>query len=271
MPGRFDTASRADSRLGLRLLAAAVIAPIELACAVAGDWWFTGLVLVVAAVAAWEWSALQTRGRFLPVLGVGCALAFPLSLALGILTLAPLALSIAISAGILLLPRSGDAESLTTGALAVVGSICVGCLLVPAIALRGADNGVAWLLTVILGTWACDTLAFAIGRRRGTHRLGLWMSPNKTIEGTISGILAAAVVGVLAGFVFPSVAVKLLGLGVVVGLSTVGGDLVESAVKRRLGVKDMGWIIPGHGGILDRIDGQLYSVLFGYLFVTLTP
>lgn len=270
--GRVGASKVSDSSLGPRLFAAAVTGPIVLACAIVGGWWFAGLILLVTGIAAWEWSALQEGGRSLRAFGVAAGLAFPVSAAMGQPMVAPAVLGVTISLGVAMLSSKVDMkESLSSGAVAVVGSIYVGALLAPTIGLRAGENGLAWVLIIILGTWACDTMAFVVGRRWGKRRLALSISPQKTVEGTIAGVAAAVVVGLGGGLVFPALALKLAGLGVVVGLSTVAGDLVESVVKRCLGVKDAGWILPGHGGILDRIDGQILAALFGYLYVTVMP
>ena len=109
-----------------------------------------------------------------------------------------------------------------------------------------------------------------MGRVWGRHKLAPPISPGKTIEGTIGGLVAAVIVGALATVLYPQLGLRLLGLGFAVGISAVAGDLLESALKRRLRVKDSGWIMPGHGGFLDRIDGLLLASFTGYIYVVLT-
>lgn len=126
--------------------------------------------------------------------------------------------------------------------------------------LRAEPQGLALLLLVMLGTWAADTGAYFIGTKWGRHKLAPAISPNKSVEGAVGGILLAALaaqyvnnrlqIGLLPGWV----------LGIVIGIAAGVGDLFESALKREAGVKDAGWILPGHGGVLDRIDSLLFTV-----------
>lgn len=245
-----------------------------LLCTLAGGWWFTGMVYAVAMLAAWEWGMLQRiSARLLPPLGVLSALVFPVAISIHEPAFAPIAFGVLMCLGVALLPHDESAsELLSAGALTVVGAIYIGALLTPSILLRDAPDGVVWVLTIILATWACDTAAYAIGRRWGRRKLAPPISPQKTVEGTVAGLVGAVAIGasmmaLLPLFGYSEFGPKLVGLGLVVGLSAVGGDLLESAVKRRLGVKDAGWMLPGHGGILDRIDGLLPALSFGFLYV----
>jgi phosphatidate cytidylyltransferase len=116
---------------------------------------------------------------------------------------------------------------------------------------------VFWLFAVV---WATDTAAYISGRLIGGPKLAPRFSPNKTWAGLIGGALAAALVGVIAATLMgdapmPSMALASAGLAVVAQ----AGDLVESALKRRFGVKDASTLIPGHGGVLDRLDGMLFA------------
>jgi len=148
---------------------------------------------------------------------------------------------------------------LAAGALTVIPAWC-------ALAWIHASepNGHRWLLTAIAVVWAADTGAYFAGRKFGKHKLAPRISPNKTIEGLIGGVIAGVVVGVAAAFwlaeaplaQLPSVA--LVALAAV--LFSVIGDLFESMLKRHAGVKDSGHLIPGHGGILDRLDGVLAAL-----------
>ena len=126
---------------------------------------------------------------------------------------------------------------------------------------RNLVDGQAWLLVLLAITFATDTGAYACGRLFGRHRLAPRVSPNKTVEGAIGGLIlgAAAAIGVpmLLG-----VATRMPGpllVATLVPLAAMTGDLVESALKRRLGVKDMSNLLPGHGGLLDRLDSLLLA------------
>jgi phosphatidate cytidylyltransferase len=139
------------------------------------------------------------------------------------------------------------------------------------------------MLLVLTCTWASDTTAFFVGRRWGKARLAPRISPGKSVEGAIGGligaILAALVFGpLLAGLVSatgletltsPSF-IRLAGLGLIIGICAIAGDLLESFVKRQCGAKDSGTLIPGHGGALDRIDSVMLAAVGAYFFVVTT-
>ncbi|MFA7248516.1 MAG: phosphatidate cytidylyltransferase [Dehalococcoidia bacterium] len=126
---------------------------------------------------------------------------------------------------------------------------------------RNLVDGRSWLVVLLAITFATDTGAYAVGRLLGRHRLAPAISPNKTVEGALGGLIAgaAAAIGIpllLGVQVRPPGPVL---LAAVVPLAAMAGDLVESALKRRLGVKDMSNLLPGHGGLLDRLDSLLLA------------
>lgn len=129
----------------------------------------------------------------------------------------------------------------------------------------GAERG--WVLLLLLGVWSYDTGAYLVGRKIGRHKFLTHISPSKSIEGLIGGLAATtAVVGmVLAGL--GQAPLGALVLGPLLGLAAQAGDLAESMLKRAAGVKDSGMLIPGHGGILDRIDSFLFAAPVVTLYV----
>lgn len=122
---------------------------------------------------------------------------------------------------------------------------------------ESADNLPVWLILAIVPTWAMDIVAYAVGSKWGRRKIAPRISPGKTWEGTVAGVaataLVAAGVGALFGLPRVSVAVAAIALGPVAFL----GDLAESSLKRHAGVKDSGTLLPGHGGVLDRVDSLL--------------
>ena len=123
-----------------------------------------------------------------------------------------------------------------------------------------APVGMAWVLTVVLSTWAGDSAAYLAGRAFGKHKLAPVVSPGKTIEGALGGLIAAVLVSVAvfgASGSLPIWAGALVGAGL--GVCGQLGDLSESFLKRQAGVKDSGNLIPGHGGMLDRVDALLFA------------
>ena len=158
----------------------------------------------------------------------------------------------------------------TVGRL-VLGLVYVTGLLLFVPLVRRLPDGLAWIFLIMVITWLGDSGAYFAGRFFGKHKLYEKISPKKTWEGAIGGALTA----VAGTFVVREVGLPDLTvldcilLGVVVDAFGVVGDLTESMLKRSFGVKDSGWIMPGHGGILDRIDALLFTAPVLYLYCTL--
>jgi len=165
--------------------------------------------------------------------------------------------------------RAGPVDDATD----TVGRLALGMAYVPGLIVfiplvRRLPDGLAWVFLLLVITWMGDTGAYFAGRFLGRHKLYEKISPNKTWEGAIGG----GVTAVVGAFVVRAIALPQLTvldcvlLGIVVDAFGVCGDLCESMLKRSFGVKDSGWIMPGHGGILDRIDALLFTapVLFLY-------
>ena len=151
----------------------------------------------------------------------------------------------------------------------IFGVLYVGLLLGHFILLKNLENGEALVFFVILVTWLSDTGGFFVGKTWGKHSLAPRLSPQKTIEGLLGGVLFSVVGAVLSQFTF----VPFFSLGqcvmLGVGLAVLGaiGDLAESAIKRSVSVKDSGTMIPGHGGVLDRVDSLLFTGPAMYYYV----
>ncbi len=156
-------------------------------------------------------------------------------------------------------------EKLTVEALSI---LYIPCMLSSLVLLRGEDRGVVWMTLPLWLAFLSDTGAFYAGTYLGRHKLIPSLSPNKTVEGSAGSILAdLAVATVFKLFFLPELSwVFILLLAVCAALATQMGDLFESMIKRSFGVKDMGGIFPGHGGMMDRIDGMLFTAPVVYCF-----
>jgi phosphatidate cytidylyltransferase len=153
--------------------------------------------------------------------------------------------------------------------LTLLGAIYVGLFPSYLILLRDISHGWILVLLTILAVWICDVFAYAVGSLVGKRKLAPEISPNKTVAGAIAGLLAS--VGLLAGIYFLpwfSLTQRLF-LGLLIGIFSQAGDLTASMLKRELGIKDFGQIIPGHGGVLDRFDGLFFvaPVVFYYFMI----
>lgn len=136
--------------------------------------------------------------------------------------------------------------------------------------LRQLPRGIEWTFLTIFLVWATDTGAYLIGRQFGRHLLAPQVSPKKTVEGSLGGLLFSILVAITCWrLIGGAPLIAYVVLGVVIGISAQVGDLFESALKRSAGVKDSGKLIPGHGGILDRFDSLIFALPLVYYGVIL--
>jgi phosphatidate cytidylyltransferase len=129
------------------------------------------------------------------------------------------------------------------------------------------STGAAYLWIALVGTWATDTFAFFTGTYLGKHKLAPSISPGKTWEGTIGGLIGSVVAIAILGSFLKISLINSIFIGLLIGVVAPIGDLVESAIKRFAGVKDSGRLLPGHGGVLDRFDSIMLTVPTVYYYV----
>lgn len=159
--------------------------------------------------------------------------------------------------------------SLLDSAGTMMGTMYVG-LLNYFYLLRMLPDGWIWLIFTLTATWATDTMAYFIGMAFGRRRIAPALSPKKTLEGAVGGFAGSILVAAAFSFIYSFLPLsKVLLLGLALGAAAQVGDLLESAFKRQAGVKDSSDLIPGHGGILDRIDSTLFTAPLVYYFVLL--
>jgi phosphatidate cytidylyltransferase len=262
----------------IRLLSALIGLPILLALVWIGSLWFSLLVAIAGALAAIELTSIARRwGHIIPGLvitpPVVALIAVAYSLSSKNVMLPPLiTLAIAVSSVALLIWLvAGRGREIplarTLTALAII--LYVGGFLLHVPLLRALEQGREWVLFLLLVTFATDTAAYFVGRSVGRTPLAPSISPSKTWEGSVGGMLGAVGMAVLANFVLGLnvLLIEALILGLLIGVVGQLGDLAESRIKRLGDVKDSGTIIPGHGGLLDRLDSIVLNVLVVYYFV----
>jgi phosphatidate cytidylyltransferase len=219
-------------------------------------------------------------------LGVVLAVALVVSAAVSDARLLPAVLVIGVLGALFWLMRRPDPDgALLDWAVTLAPALYVGLTFSYAVALRNAPDGdgLLWVLIALICTWACDITAFFIGRRWGKARLAPRISPGKSVEGAVGGVVATVAVAVALGPLLTAILtasglglvtqpslVRLAGLGLVIAVCAIAGDLMESFVKRQCGAKDSSGLIPGHGGVLDRIDSMLVAVVGAYFYVVTT-
>ena len=254
----------ASSDLAMRVASAVVIFGLFLGSLLLGGWWFAAFVILAMIVSTGEFYATARSEETRPLalfgllgvvfMGVGAQLT-------GAVAIAGWAAAFAVVT-ILFLTLSPRRQPLEDASVTIGGMVWVG-LLSFAVLIAQGPHPVAYILFVVLLVIANDTGAYFVGRALGRRKLSPVISPKKTWEGLIGGFVAGLVIAsILATFpAWETIGIaRALVAGAMVGLIAPLGDAVESMVKRSLGVKDMGSVLPGHGGMLDRIDGFLFAV-----------
>ncbi|HLO77049.1 MAG TPA: phosphatidate cytidylyltransferase [Magnetospirillum sp.] len=245
--------------LTTRILSALVMAPPALAAIWWGGYAFAALVLIAVAIMCWEWDTIVTKhfgwsGR---LSALGCAIA--VATAVERPEAAVMIVAAAAVAAAAVAPGHGERARLWAG----LGPIYAGLPAVALIWLRGGDvPGRETLFWLMLLVWATDIGAYAAGRTLGGPLLLPRVSPKKTWSGLLGGIVSAGLVGLATALLLglPHPVAVAAGSGVLAVVAQ-AGDLMESWFKRRWGVKDSSNVIPGHGGVLDRVDGLLAVAL----------
>jgi phosphatidate cytidylyltransferase len=232
---------------------------------------FSAIVILLGAGAAWELSRMFERAEraTLPRLAVLGAVAVMASF------LAPGGPTIAMTAAILVVLTAAlsvaTARSVETAATTMLTVAYVGWPMGHALLLRGELAGPQLVLLLVGVTWAGESAAYLVGSTLGRHKLAPTISPGKTVEGAAAQVIVSlGVAPALGAWLLPDWSVApLLGAGLLLGVLGQVGDLAESTIKRSLGTKDTGGMIPGHGGVLDRLDSLLFNTPALYYYVTI--
>lgn len=241
--------------------------------------WFPLIIILISALAIigiFEFYQLAILSNSRPLIALGSlwALLFVITAHFEAVYLPPSVLASAlIIPGIMVLIFRRE-KRLSNWAWTVAGILYVGWTLSHYVSLRELEYGRNWVFLAILSTFACDTGAFLVGKRFGKRRFAPSISPGKTWEGAIAGLVAATAAAVALCFILnigdwtlPISYVHAAILGALIGIFAQAGDLLESLVKRRAGVKDSGNLLPGHGGLLDRIDSLVLTGVIVYYYV----
>ena len=277
-------ASAADIMLRDRARSAAILVPPLLVAMWLGGPWIALVVALAVIFAGLEAFRLLTAAGHpsLALLGVVLAVVIALGDSLPQLPAGPgvvLASLGVVLVGLGALTKVDPREGLAVFATTVFGAVYVGQLgfiarlastgaaVDPAAPLGILGGERAWIVALVLVVWSFDTLAYFAGRRFGRHGFMRHISPSKTVEGVVGGAVGAAIVGAVLFAAFGRPWPAGLGFGLVVGAAAQAGDLAESMLKRAAGAKESGTLIPGHGGMLDRVDSFLFAAPVAFLFV----
>ena len=257
------------SEMLTRVVSAIVMAALALGSALVSVWTFVALVIAAGVTVSWEWGRLVREAGFDAIAGIQSAAVASVAVAVA-LSQPGLALIAAIVAlvgtGLLAVSSATVGWSLLGIAYSVLSTWSM-------VWLRSDPTlGATALLYLLLVAWTTDTASYGGGRLVGGPKLAPSISPRKTWSGLLAGILAPALVGyAFALFLQDTSAWRLTLVSIVIAAACQAGDLGESAVKRRFGTKDMSNLIPGHGGLLDRIDGLLIAAIAAALIALRDP
>ncbi|MBI1800774.1 MAG: phosphatidate cytidylyltransferase [Chloroflexi bacterium] len=247
-----------------RIISGAILIPLVSIPAYFGDWLYFILILGVAVLAAYEFDDLMRGGGYRPERLWGFVLIVLLLVDAArphdqiLRASLPLFVMLTLAYPLFAADLGG---ALVNWALTLAGALYIGGLLAQFLLLRELDNGLKLSALAAFATWTADTTAYFVGTRYGRHRFSPRISPKKSWEGALAGGAAGWLVGVLwASAALPGLTLVhgavLSALVVVAGMI---GDLAESLIKRQVSAKDSGGLIPGHGGVLDRIDSLLFA------------
>jgi phosphatidate cytidylyltransferase len=239
------------SELALRVGSALVLAPLAVATAYVGDWPFAVLWGAAAMGVLWEWTALVASSEWRAVLMAGAA-SLALAFALGASGLLLAAITV-LAIGVLAVASLASAERRMWIAGAVPYAGALG--LAPIVLRSDEQDGFLAVIFLFAVVWTTDIVAYFAGRAIGGPKLMPQVSPKKTWSGALAGTLAAVVVAVIFAEAAALAPFALAMLAVILSVFAQAGDLFESFLKRRFGAKDSSRLIPGHGGLMDRLDG----------------
>jgi phosphatidate cytidylyltransferase len=279
-----SVADRPKTTMRQRAISAAVLVPVLLIVLALGGAVLSAAVVLATAVAAVETFRLLKGAGYTPFAGLGTALAvvivldaaFPAVLdGSGLLLAAVGFVLVAVASFTRIEPLDGLQAWMATifGALYVsllsfvirLGNAAPDIAPGSQLSVLGPERG--WVLLLLLAVWSYDTGAFLVGRSLGRTRFLTHISPSKTLEGVVGGVIATTVVVALVLVGLGQNPVHALALGPLVALAAQAGDLGESVLKRAAGAKDSGTLIPGHGGMLDRLDSFIFAAPLVTLYV----
>ena len=261
-----------------RIMTSVIGIPLVIAIIVIGNPWLQYAIMGVSLIGMYEiYHVLKNRHKPMVLLGYTSVMIHYLCFDF-VMTYYYIYITIITMAALTILVIQYPKYSITDVALTLFPILYVSLLFSFIILLRDVRDGHFWVWLIAISAWGCDTFAYFTGKTIGKHKLAPQLSPKKTIEGSIGGIIGAGVMGYLYTVIFARFDTLIIRLeivwvviAVILGaLISQVGDLAASAIKRYFDQKDYGYILPGHGGILDRFDSFLFVAPVIYIIVILT-
>jgi len=259
----------AASDLTLRVISALVLVGLFMATLFLGGWWFTAFIALVMVVALGEFYATLRRHGFVPLAVFGLAGVVGSAIAAHVGGPGPILVTMVLSAVLVVLFFSvvSRRRPLDNAAVTVLGAVWVAQLSF-AVIIGRSEQAASLIILLVLIAALFDIGGYFVGKAFGRQPIAPVLSPRKTWEGFVGGVVAAAGAAAVLSTVdwFPVTTAQALVLSILVVVLAPLGDGAESMIKRSLGVKDMGTVLPGHGGMLDRVDALLFVVPAAYVF-----
>lgn len=260
------------SSLRLRILTAIVAVPSLFSVIWFGEPWVSIAVAMVAILAINEFYALVSKRWAKPsfTLGVLGVIAMVMNARFGGTDTMPIVSGAVLVIPLLLVPlRRNWREDMLTWTWTMLGVFLFGWTLSFFVVMRGLDFGREWAILTVFSIFAADTGAYFVGKAIGRHQLAPEISPGKTWEGVLGGAAGSLLISVLI-FQFmnlPATLAEILGLSAIVAVISPVGDISESYLKRRVGIKEASELLPGHGGIMDRLDSVVFTLVGVYYYI----
>lgn len=261
--------------LSIRLVSAAVLIALVVITILVRGWFAWSVVSIFGLAAAWELARMFAKAGH----PVNPVILYPVTLVLVLRAVLPGELpivewccifSVIVGLGMMVFERSTPFGWLSALGISAYVGLGLGYVLLLLDRAPRSDPHLGMLLVIVMlaGIVACDTGAYAVGIPLGRHRLIPDISPKKSIEGAVGGLLAACIVGIVCGMWLLNLSVLASAvLGMMIGILAQIGDLAESALKRQADMKDSSGLIPGHGGVMDRFDSILFVVPVVYWYL----
>lgn len=264
-----------------RVLVSIVLLPLGLTLIYFGGIPFTLFIALLLGLAAWEFCGLFEIGGHKPskVLTVSGTVALTLGRGFRGFEYAHLILAIFILVSMiyhLIQYERGRDQSGTDFVITIAGALYLGWIGPYLLSLRNLPDGIWWFMIALPSVWAADTGAYFFGSKFGKHKLSPRLSPKKSWEGFLAGVISGPIIGLAFAAIAktqvdPGSGITLLHgavIGLILAILTPFGDLGASMIKRQFGVKDSGHIFPGHGGAFDRVDTWIWAAIIGYTIIT---